>query len=405
MSKLLERMRGRIKDKKSSGQDEAIYPFWSIPTNQSTTIRFVNYEDDISGGFWTTRKALPMSFVDNKDDSKILKYRAPSLEMYEANVKCPVTNVVRALFSEAKELKNSGSTVDADAAEKVALSHWLKYSFYYQGFIINSGLAEDSVPENPIRIFPFTKKIHEFIEGSIMSKEDPMDFLPCGEFFEDDITALLDDDISGDIDEFMGKFQCRDFILKKTKQGEWNDYSTSQWRSKTDEFTDEQITAISEYGVHDLRKKLTKRPSTEQYEILTEMMNISIAYARGVGDGLWNPEWEDADIKPFREKNADTSTATNSGGSVKDRVKSRLGKGKKADADDGGTTAEDVRSKLGRGRGKAKKADPVQETADDSVVDEGDTAPVEEKPKASGKKGDRISALSQRIKERAAAGA
>lgn len=412
------RARQKAKQPTGGGQDPAFYPFWDLNFGQNATFRFLPFEDEVTDSFWVTRKTLPMEFVDPSNDGKTLKYNAPCLEMYEhasANVKCPVANEVRALFKEAKAKKSSGSS-EADDLEKVALKHWIKYKHYFQGFVIQNPLNEESAPENPIRIFPWTQSIYKVIFNSLMDDTDPMDALPTGVFDMDDINALLNDKVE-DMDDLAERLTGRNFILRKTKQGEFANYSTSSWASQTSMLTDEQIQALGDYGLHDLRSKLPQRPTDEQYEVLTTMMQVSIDYALGQGDGLWDPEWETVGIKPFRERgeggDSEEGGSSSKASAKKGDLKSRLQKNLKGGGEEEkkeSTSAASVREKLGRGRVKAQEADdaepaPGEDSEYSSDVDEvmgsgGEEATTEsEAPKPSDNKS-RISALSARINKR-----
>ncbi len=118
--------------------------------------------------------------------------------------------------------------------------HWKKPVYSYQGFV-GKGFAEEEVPENPIRIFPMNKKLHRLIYDSIFdNEEDPFDALPCGEFTEEDVQAIL-----GDAKVDMSKFEGYNFIIKKLQQGEYADWTTgSGWSKSQYALTEEQLAEL-----------------------------------------------------------------------------------------------------------------------------------------------------------------
>lgn len=310
MSTMLERMRKRVQERNPGfAKDYSIYAFWNLKFGGSSTFRLLPFSDPISGGFWTEKVLLPMQFTDPNDPDKVVKFVAPCLEMYEPASKCPMLVPVRALYDEAKELKNTGNTKESERLSSIAGFHWKKPTFYYQGFVNKSGMAEDELPANSIRVFPFNKKIHQIIYNSIFhSDEDPYETLPCGEFTVEDVEALLGD---GEID--MSIFDGFNFIVKKNQQGKWADWTSgSNWSKSTSALTDEQLAAIAEHKLHDLQKRLPERPSEDQYAVLAEMMELSINRQLNGDVAVWNTEWEELGFKPLRQRSdqAESTPAT-----------------------------------------------------------------------------------------------
>jgi len=359
MSTMLERMRERVKQRTPQFEkDYSIYPFWNLKFGASSTLRFLPYNDAYTGAFWAERVLLPMQFTDPDDPAKVIKFLAPCREMYDHANKCPVLGPVRDLYSEEKELRNSGNTKEADKLKKIAGFHWKKPTYYYQGFVIKSGMTEEETPENPIRVFPLNKKLHQKIFSDVFeNEEDPYETLPCGEFTEDDITALLGD---GEVD--MDIFNGFNFILKKQQQGEYADWTTSStWAKSPTPLTDEQLAALAEHKFHDLTKRLPDRPSDEQYEILVEMMNVSLQRQITGENGVWNPEWEEAGFKPLRQRGDESaaqkkSTAPKSSNDDDDSPKAE------------GAGAGNALDKLKAARGKTQAA-PVDEAPEEAKDD------------------------------------
>lgn len=421
MSNMMAKMRDKLKSRqKSFTQDEAIFPFWKLNFGGSATLRFIPYEDEHSGGFWTEKKMLPMSFADPENPDGEVFFKAPCREMYDRSQKCPVANIVRGLYDEVKALTDEGQTRAAEDLKKIASKHWINLVAYYQGFVIKPGIQEDSEPGNPIRIFPLTKKLHNQIYATLMDEENPFDSLPTGEFSMEDIQALIDGQLPDGEDEesFMAKFYGNNFILKKTQQGEYANYDTSSWSRKDEPLTDEQIAAIAEHGYHDLSKKLPERPSDEAYEVLTEMMKVSVARAQGEDEGLWNPEWEEAFefIKPYRPKSKGSdSEGGSSGSAVSSRIKRNMNKGADSDGDDDGEdkpkggVSGSVRDRLKAKRGAGKKDEPAEaeedsdaedQTAEDQTDDNDSDDGEDEQPAKAKASSDLASRIKGRVKKK-----
>jgi len=301
----IEKIRANLAQRKGSYErDNSVFPFWNLAFNSSATLRLLPYNDPTTGNFWTEKVMVPMMFVDPDDEGKTIFYKAPCREMYvPGNPKdlCPILVPVRALYKEAEELKNTGQDTESKRLVKIAGLHWKKLTFYYQGFIIKPGFTEsEEIPENPIRVFPFAKQIHKIIEASLDSKDDTFDFLPTGDFTEDDLAALTGDVDETELERIVQKFEGFNFIVHKTKQGEHAHWSvgTGWARNSKVMLTEDQILALSERGYHDLSKRLPERPSEEKYAVLREMMDVSLDRLLHGGDGYWNKEWEEVGIKP-----------------------------------------------------------------------------------------------------------
>lgn len=366
MTTMLETMRKKLKEREPSFErDNAVYPFWNLSYGQSATVRFLPYNDPFTCAFWAERILIPMTFSDPQDSNKVWKFRAPCREMYDRSEKCPVLAPVRALYAEEKDLRNTGQTQDADKLKRIAGAHWKKPTYYYQGFVIKSGINEDDTPENLIRVFPINKMLHKKIAESIFSnEEDPFDKLPTGEFTVDDVKALLDDE---NVD--MDKFEGHNFIIKKMQRGDYADWTTgSNWASKLTVLDDEYIAAIAEYGFHDLTKRLPDRPSDEQYEVLAEMMQVSIDRMLHGENGAWQKEWEEAGFKPEKPRSSNNegdNETSDSGSSSASSTKKK--------------SASDALERIKKARGKKVEAEQVEaedETETNTQSENEDSTPA-----------------------------
>lgn len=378
MSISLNAMKKNTAKSEGGSFDNSVYPFWNMDYGKSSVVRFIPYIDPYTQGYWSERRMLPMEFVDS-ESHELVRFQAPSWRMYGES-KCPLHYRAGGLFSEAEKLKNKGRTSEEAEVRAVAIKHWVKITCSYQGFVLHDALKEDNVPENPIRIFSFTKKLHTQIYESVFKNDiDPFDALPCGEFALDDIKRLVNGDLGEDeMEQVMQKIAGYAFVLKKNRQGEYPEWNSgSAWkRSEPHILSDEQLEAIAEYGYHPLHERLPPRPTEEQMEVLKEMQEVSIARAFGDDEGYWNPEWEEAGFKPFRLKSSDSdddeggSSTTKKRTSLSDKIASKLGN-KTSGATSGAAskTAESVLAKINRKKVEEKVEEPEPEDEDTEEVE------------------------------------
>lgn len=340
-------------------QDPNIYPFWNVARNETAVVRILPWIDPVFGDrFYAERKTINMKFTDSENDSKEVVFRAPCMEMYGPDL-CPILKHTRELYKMEKSLRSENDLVQADKVKDVASAHWVKPKFYYQGFVQKDPIGGPA-PENPIRIFVYTKEIHQKMENDRANVEMfGENFAPYGIFTEDDLAEYF----GGRRDpEFLNYFNGNDFLITKTERGGYDAYNTSGFKAVSSRLTDEQFRALETYGFHNLRDKLPQQPTTEQVEVLSEMMQVSIARALGEDEGMWNPEWEKAGFKPWRPndqgskqaEDEEEAQASETVSSVRSRVSAtRTGGGKPAAATttastDEGMTAESTLQTLGR---------------------------------------------------------
>jgi len=276
-------------------QDTSVFPFWNVNYGDTTTIRLLPRIDEVSNLIWTEKHTVPMAFVDPDDDTKLLNFFAPSMRNY--GEVCPVVRAVAELYKLAEAAKDAGDAGEEERIRAVAGKHWVKTLYYYQGFVIDTKLDEKSPPENPVRVFPVSKKLHNKIKADIFGLDDgdegQFEDLPSGEFTLDDVAALANGD---DVD--MDLFDGYNLLLKKAKQGEYADWTSSTaWARKKTSLTEDQINALVEYGYQDTSQKVPDCPTTEQQAVYEEMIQVSIDRLLNGGEGYWDAEWEDAGIK------------------------------------------------------------------------------------------------------------
>ena len=236
MSNKLAELRARIQadqeKAKSYGKknttDSANYKFWDIPDGDSATVRFLPNGAE-SGDFWIDKYMikLPFAGVRGKNTNQTI-VTVPCMVMY--GEKCPIQEEIKPLWK-----------TDEDTAR----IYYKKKSTIFHGFVRKNGVKDDVTPENPIRRFGINAKLTKSIIAGCMDPE--MEDMPT-------------DFLNG-----------TDFIIKKTTQGKWADYSTSVFSRKSTALTDEEVAALEAFPLPDLSTYLPKKPDDEHLAIIMEM--------------------------------------------------------------------------------------------------------------------------------------
>jgi hypothetical protein len=224
---------------KGTGGDNASYPFWDIPTNQSATIRFLPDADTTNDYFWVKREVikLPFSGVVGGDfpTDKDVTVTVPCIDMF--GMKCPIVAATKHLW-------------DKEETKDLARVYYKKRSFIFQGLVTNSPLQEENAPENPIRRFVINKSIYDIV-----------------------YEALLDPDLADMPTDYDGG---RDFTIKKTQKGEWANYSSSKFSMNSRSLNEVERSAIDTHGLFNLKDALGAVPSADAIEALKSMLKDSM---------------------------------------------------------------------------------------------------------------------------------
>lgn len=247
MSKTLDEIRKKLLalDAKKGGNtnaqsgDRATYAHWNIEEGTSATLRFLPDGNEDNTFFWVERQLIKLPFpgVLGQDETKPVIVQVPCIEMWEGKNTCPILNEVRPMWKDK-------------TLEDLARKYWIKRTYYMQGFVKSSPMAENEVPENPIRKFIMGPQIFAIIKAALMDPD--MEHSPV-------------DIING-----------TDFIVSKTSKGGFADYGTSKWARKESSLSEEHQAAIAQYGLVDLASYLPKKPTPEQLSAMFEMFQASI---------------------------------------------------------------------------------------------------------------------------------
>jgi len=235
-AKLLEQ-ENRSTTRTSSGGDNAIFPHWNIPEGSSATLRFLPDSDENNTFFWKERQMIRLEFpgVKGGDEHKSVTVQVPCVEMWGDS--CPIHAEIRPWFKDP-------------SMEDIARKYWKKRSYVFQGFVTNSELQEDTVPENPIRRFVISPQIFKIISAALM---DP------------DFPEIPTDYEAG-----------TDFRIVKSTKGQYADYSTSNWARRERSLDQTERDAIAANGLFNLNDFLPKKPSAEELGIIFEMFEASV---------------------------------------------------------------------------------------------------------------------------------
>lgn len=224
---------------KGSGGDNASYPFWEIPVGQSATIRFLPDADPTNDYFWAKREVikLPFSGVVGGDypTDKDVTVTVPCIDMFD--MKCPIIAATKHLW-------------DKEETKDLARVYYKKRSWIFQGIVVNSPLAEENLPENPIRRFVLNKSVYDIVYES-----------------------LLDPDLIDMPTDFDGGL---DFTIKKTQKGEWANYSTSKFAMRPRSLTEEERSIIDANKLFNLKEALGAIPSGDAIEAMKQMLKDSM---------------------------------------------------------------------------------------------------------------------------------
>jgi len=239
-AKLIEQETNKGK-KFENTSDNASYPFWNIPDNSTAHVRFLPDGNPDNGWFHVSKKTINLPFpgVLGASIEKPLKVSITCPETF--NKKCPIQ----------EEIKSLNWWNGTDAEKALARTYYRKVSYIYQGFVCNSVLKEENVPENPIRRFVLNQSLHDKIIAAI---KDP------------DMEDVLPTDYDNGLD----------FRIVKTKQGQYANYDNSSFSRKPRSLNQTEREAIEQYGLFDLSKFLSKEPDSTYLTLMMELFEASI---------------------------------------------------------------------------------------------------------------------------------
>lgn len=239
----LAEIRAKLKEQEvrttgnQTGGDNAVYPFWNLKEGQESLVRFLPDGDTNNTFFWVERAMikLPFNGIKGETDNRQVQVQVPCMEMWSET--CPVLSEVRGWFKD-KSLEDMGR------------KYWKKRSYLFQGLVVEDGVKEESVPENPIRRFIIGPQIYQIVRAALLDPE---------------IEDLPTDYAHG-----------LDFRIAKTSKGGYADYSTSKWARRERALSDSDVRAINAQGLFNLKDYLPKKPTDVELKVIKEMFEASV---------------------------------------------------------------------------------------------------------------------------------
>ena len=239
----LEEIRAKLlasdQKRNSVAGDNNLYPFWNMNDGDSVKVRFLPDGDNSNDFFWVERGVIKMPFNGIKGDPKAtaVVVRTPCMEQW--NETCPVLSEIRPWFK-----------MNDSAMEDLARKYWVKRSYIFQGFVRGDNPIDEESPDNPIRRFVLTSKLFDLVKNALMDPE---------------ITELPVDYKRG-----------LDFTIRKTKSGGYANYTTSNWARKESALTEDELQAIDEHSLFELKEFLPKKPNADDITAIEEMFRASV---------------------------------------------------------------------------------------------------------------------------------
>jgi hypothetical protein len=237
----MKELRERLKEENqkqpyTSTNDGAGFPFWDIKAGEQAVVRFLPDADQDNGYFWKERIMINLEFdgIVGQSTNGPIKIQVPSMEMWKED--CPILKEARRFYKEGRD--------------ELGQKYWKKKSFLFQGLIRSNPLTEENLPENPIRRLTMNASLYKIVYAYLMDEDT--EYSPT--------------------DHEHG---C-DFRIKKTQNGTYADYGTSDFARKTSALTDSELQEIEQYGLFNLADFLPKKPDTDHLNAIQEMFEASL---------------------------------------------------------------------------------------------------------------------------------
>lgn len=228
-----------------SGGASLVFPHWNADFDTTQIVRFLPDEDDQNPYFWRMKSRITLAFQETDDKNQKTQITIPCMETW-GDDKCPLKSIASQQYQK-------------NATTAKSLGIWPKKSYYYNALIVQSTITEET-PPSPIRLVIATSQLQKIIE-----------------------TVLLDGEVANlPTDYKLG----RDFRVKKTKKGEYADYTTSGFAMKERALTDDEMTILAQHPLHNLLERMGKKPTTQELDDYVSMME---AYVDGqpFDSGQW----------------------------------------------------------------------------------------------------------------------
>ena len=249
--------------------DNTLFPHWYIADDSTTTLRFLADKDPHNTFFWVERNLikLPFAGIVGDTNSKTVYVQVPCMETWGES--CPILNEVRPWFKDP-------------SLEDTARAYWKKRSYLMQGFVTDTSMKEENLPENPIRRFIISSQIFKIVKN-----------------------ALLDPEIE---ETPTDSFRGLDFKVTKTVKGGYADYTTSSWARRERALTADENAAIAQHGLFNLADFLPKKPTAADLVIIKEMFEASVD-GEAYDTARWGQYYKPSGMGGKSEAAGDSTTA------------------------------------------------------------------------------------------------
>lgn len=229
----MNQLRAAFKAKESEGGEgntgfwDKFYPFYKMDFDQTTVFRFLPDLDDEN----------PLGFIiENKYHELVIngkKKRIACLKMFGESCPC---------CEHSKQYYDAGD-------EKMGKTFWRKIDYVSQGLVISSAFDYPIADGNPVRMISIGPKLYKTIEAKI---------------------------VKGDMDEMpYDMVNGYNFSINKTRQGEYADYTTSDFARKSTPIPESMLAQVELYDLKNYRYGKIER---EQMEAMIEAFLTGRSY-------------------------------------------------------------------------------------------------------------------------------
>lgn len=249
--------------------DGANFPFWEQPSNTLSVTRFLPDGDMDNPFFWQEFFTIKLLFsgIEGQTDQPV-EVTVPCMKTWKEN--CPIISETKSWWGTDRE--------------EEARQYYFKRKYIYQGFVVRSELEEANVPENPIRRFTFGPQIHKIIYNYVT---DP------------DLRYSPTDPENG-----------RDFRISRIQAGSgFPDYSASSWAMDNRALNENEVNAIEQYGLFELKDFIPKKPTSEEVAIISDMFRASVN-GEEYDPARWANFYRPAGLKYDGNNSGSTSSTT-----------------------------------------------------------------------------------------------
>lgn len=270
MTLTLDQLKAAFKKDESSGsRPNNYYPFWNMNEGEQAVVRFLPDADGENAMGFLVEKLMHTLTINGERKS------IPCKKMFDED--CPICKVSSAYYKE--EDKTNGK------------KYWRKKQHIVQALVI----------EDPL---PADKDSGETHEGKVR-------FLALGYQLFNIVKEAFE---SGELDEIPFAFEggC-DFIIKKTKQGEYATYAVgSKFARKSSDLTEDQVALVTDNMV-ELKTLLPANPELEKLEGMLEAALTGADYkdesSSGGDKGInFKPKTDEASESTAESKPAEESS-------------------------------------------------------------------------------------------------